>query len=209
MSVDDTFFSRFLDWTFNRPADGDPWYWTESRELSRDYEKILLSCTQLFESPARSLARYSSRQLDVGFQYMGSELGYLRLIFEPGVSLSIRQLTVRSMLPLFRDFFQFNPQDNTCFAWWRYTFAWGSPTGGNIYTQPFVVDALLTVLTSIIRIQSRQCVVSGLNGLGILAQVRSGEVMRIINEFLSETPGISSEIRDYAVTCRDSCGWIP
>jgi hypothetical protein len=57
----------------------------EDREFSTDYEKVLLFCIQLFEEPAKTLSVYSSKELQLGFGYMRSEAGYLRLIFEATV----------------------------------------------------------------------------------------------------------------------------
>jgi hypothetical protein len=208
MPLDDAFFAGFVAWIFDRNVDAEPWFNTDDREYSRDYEKLLLACIRLFEKPAHNLSRFSLPQLRQGFFYMGVDHGYLRLIFEPQVSLEIRRTAVNSMLTLFRDYFQIDPVDDTCNMWWEYVYFSASPSGRGIYDDDPIFDEILRVLASILRIQNDQCIISALRGLGLTTIVRNEAVKEIINRFIADFPNLSPEILSFAAGCRDSRGWI-
>ncbi len=127
-----------------------------------------------------------------------------------------------------------DPINSICYMWWDLFPTWGGSRGQDIQEKTpsrrarrrarnlaraeggsqvdkteaallTVDDVLLTVMTRTLRLESEACREGALHGLGHWQRHYPGRVEAIIDEWLSEAPHVSPELRQYAEAARRCC----
>jgi hypothetical protein len=209
-------FDQWVGFVFDHEITRPEWYWA----VRDDYEWLENSpvtvaeyWSRLFEEPGLLLERFSREQVGEGLWYLSSDAcsEYWRVITLDAVPSGIQERSVRSIGRLFERLFA--PQcgaelghlnyrksgsdalNMACYMWWHH-FPCGEVTSDRL-------RGCIEVMEGILKLKSEACCESALHGLGHLRRRNSVDVSGIVDRFLTESPRISRELKDYAERARD------
>jgi hypothetical protein len=192
-------FGQWIEWLFDRTSESDS---STDEEPEVPFENQISFCNIIFRSPRGCLFGYTDEQLILGFRFMGTDMGPLRLLSESSVQWSVRRNCILAISTLFRDFFSERPLGDTCFMWWEYVFMVASPSLNSFVADPALRDAFILVMREILDIENDNCRMSALHGLGHLAMKYPDRIEPIIEQFIVEKAPLPSRIVDYAIACK-------
>lgn len=210
---------RWVAYAFDRPVAQPEWYWDGDDHVDEPDPHAELDCfTRLCETPAPYLASISDAQLNQGFWYLlGSGASALTLAAHDGtIPVARWARCVRAFKPLFAEVFAprcsphlghrdepgADPLNSACYMWWDLLPLPRLPAGAG---RAALHDACLDTLESILALEHDACRESALHGLGHWAADAPRRVAAIVDHFLSATPGLRPELRDYALAARGGC----
>ena len=203
---------QFQEFIFNHPAsniisEDDVWYldfniWIDYDEL---YVKDLL--IKLFTHSHKLIEQYSLEQLDQGmWAIMGPNLNpsAYNLIwgFDCTLRLKDKIELIESMYFLFEKLFSQSALDTSCNMWWD-SFAYNYCVDGltdtkNTISDKVIQDAMFKTLSKILSLESKDCQLAALHGLGHL---RHPKTKKLINEYLNSNSSLNDEEIAYAKAC--------
>ncbi len=191
--------SSFESWiysVFQPPVEDAYWAWyMAGRGLEYPYVDTVNYATQFFQDPAFVLEEFTTAELIQGFEYMGSELGCLRLKLETAVPTENRLHFVDSMESLFEKLFRVEPLGSTCLYWWSGMMSFGPPRSENTMAKDVELRAhIFRVLDKTLRMDSIECVRSSLLGLGLMRRYEQETATAIIRSYLNAPSFTESSI---------------
>ena len=159
-------------------------------DLNADIEIFVGNCIKLFEDPTLLLERYNEKQLEGGLFYF---------ILSPKVSLNwflwrkdkpvyLRRRFIASSVNFFKKIFTVKPLEHSCFMWWDCLRDFGDEK------DPQVNEWMFEALSRILEIDSIDCQMSALHGLGHIEHVGK---KTLIEKFLRRHPRF--EDKEYAL----------
>lgn len=118
-------YDEWLGFVFDHPIHEPLWHFSENwdYELS-DPGKVLGYIDTLFNNPAPLLRRFSQPHIDQGFWFLPGPNGLMWLLASLTVPWESRRRTIRSMEPLFRDFFAQVELGSSVYMWWDSLFTY-------------------------------------------------------------------------------------
>ncbi|MEI6084893.1 MAG: hypothetical protein WCS70_11395 [Verrucomicrobiota bacterium] len=186
-------YEEWIRFAFDHPCiehpSDDPWHYTEEYEFICDPGVVLRYYVRLFREPLPSLSAYSDEQIEQGLWFIACH--HLPEIFgDKDVSPTERIECIEAMPFLFHRFFCDKPLGTICYMWWDLI-------GHCVEAMPDeqVVDATLHSLEKILALDSPDCQMSALHGLGHLKHPGKE---RIIRSYLAQNPELTDEARAYA-----------
>ncbi len=204
----------WIDHVFNHPVNKAAWYWSDNAEQwAGPREQIPLLIAETFERGGEVLAGFSDEQLSQGFWYVlgSTRLEFTDTLVDESIPLEVRSRALRSCVPLFEQIMMtrctnhlcddhgIGPLNLACYMWWDLV------RFGRWKDRPDVLPEIVATLRNLIAIPHDACRESALHGLGHLCWDCSDykpQVARIIDQFLTETPGLRPELLAYAEQAR-------
>jgi hypothetical protein len=188
----------FLEWVkfvFDHPVADEgkkEWYWDERWEWEADATRILEYSTRLFRNPGFLINEYTREQINQGFWFLLGATGQLsEYIWDKETDWRIREECVRAMADFFRRLFVENPIQESCYMWWDLLlFFTDNP-------DPKIEEAMLEALSEILVLDSEDCQISALHGLGHLGHEGKKNV---IEKYLASHSNLNDETRTYALS---------
>jgi hypothetical protein len=184
-------FDEWLEFVFNHPVTDPEWYRLGEFDLgwAGDPNRFLAFVTQLFQDPDVLLDKYSAEQIDQGFGYLLGLEGLERWIWEKAIDSTLRTECVMSMVNVFERLFKNASYSDACYMWWDHLRYFGKNP------DPKVKEAMLKALSQILEIDSQNCQISALHGLG---HIKHSEKSKVIEEFLNSHPELDEKTKSYA-----------
>lgn len=187
-------FDEWIEFVFNHPIaseNADAWYWDDDWEWeAEEAEHIIKYCIRLFRNPNFLLEKFSSEQINQGFWFLlGATEQLQNWLWNRGIDWKLREDCIMSMVGVFEQMFIQNPIEDACYMWWDLLRDFSDDQ------DPKTKDAMLAALSQILKLDSIDCQVSALHGLGHLEH--SGK-RKVIEQFLEAQPNLDDEMRDYA-----------
>lgn len=183
-------FEDWIEFAFNHPVaekTDDSWYWQDEWEWNGDVEHIIKYCIRLFRSPNFLLEKYSSEQLNQGFWYLLGTEQLADWVWDKEIEWTLREDCLMSMVETFNLMFRLNPIEDVCYMWWDLLRDFSKDQDSK------VIDTMFAALTQILEIDSINCQISALHGLGHLNH--SGK-KKAIEEFLKKHPNLDEETKN-------------
>ena len=185
-------FDEWLKFVFDHPVSEPAWYWDDTWKWEGDPHLLLKYATRLFSSSAFLPHEYSPEQLEQGFWFLLGGAGKLDYwVWAKEIDWSIRKACISSMVNVFEQLFVKNPLGETCYMWWDLL----DEFRGEDDPDPRIRDAMLESLSRVLQIESHNCQVSALHGLGHLSH---RDKKKVIEEFLRLHPNIDEKTEQYA-----------
>jgi hypothetical protein len=185
-------FNQWLKFVFDHPVSDPEWYWKEEWEWEGDPNLVLEYSIKLFRNPSFLLDEYSPEQIEQGFWFLMGPTGEVyRWIWNEDIDWLLRRECIISMVDVFEQLFAKNPLNNeNCYMWWDHL----RTIEDN--PDPKVREAMFEALSHILKMESHECQVSALHGLGHLEH--EGK-RALIEGYLASHPGIDAGIKEYAL----------
>jgi len=188
---DNLSFEDWLNFVFDSKWSSSKYEdYVELEDLGGDIDVFVKNCIKLFENPAFLLENYDSEQLEGGF------FGF---ILNPKVSLNwwiwnkenspdLRRQFIFSSVNVFKQVFTKNSLKNSCFMWWDSLRDFSEDKDRQVINWMFIA------LSQILEINSLECQMSALHGLG---HIEHGGKKKLIEEFLRKHRNFAD--KDYAM----------
>jgi|SRR5882672_5371160 len=190
INVDNYPFDEWVRFVFDHPVSEPEWYWDDAWNWEGDPRVWLKNATALFSSPEFLVQDYSPEQLEQGFWFLLGPAGKLdRWVWAEEIDWSIRADCISAMVNVFEQLFVKNPLGETCYMWWD--LLGESRDEGDTPVR----DAMLESLRRVLAIESLDCQVSALHGLGHLTH---GGKKKVIEEFLNVRSNLDEKTEQYA-----------
>ncbi len=208
-------YDEWLTYIFGRAAeDDDPFSMDWSFAATPVEVADLMRST--FLHSGRDLMAYSDRQVSLGLQALlfGNYAGFAHAVAGADVNDALKSEVVKSLLPLYKDCLAKrcppvlghrnesagNPLEFVTYMFWDV-----SPFDVMAFRTPSCTEALVEVLTAALRLPNDACVESALHGLGHFPRQLRHRAETAIDDWLSETPAVRSELLSYARAARSGC----
>lgn len=191
IDLDNYPFNEWIKFVFDHPVSQPEWYFSEDLEWSGKPELILKNAIQLFKDPTFLISRYSPEQVEQGLWFLlGPEGKLCDWLWDPTVSWILRQECILTMVSVFERLFTNNPFGQICYMWWDLLRSFDENPDRR------VLNAMFKALCKILKIESRECQMSALHGLGHLP-LRKKE--QVIEDFLDKHPDIDTKMKSHAL----------
>ena len=211
---DDLAFEPWVCRVFEHPVTDPEWYFGDRTDpWATEARMVLGYLTRLFEAPEFLMSAYSRPQVGQGLWYLVSGIGsgYMFFLHDAVIPWSVRYRTISSIPVLFQRLFANECGDAlghldkkgddllsmTCYMWWDIF-----PTMPEKPDQR-LAEAFLEAMANLLSLPSEACQESGLHGLGHEECRAPERVREIVDEFLEGNPGVSPELRQYALNARE------
>ncbi|HEX8474005.1 MAG TPA: hypothetical protein VF666_08230 [Pyrinomonadaceae bacterium] len=198
-------FEEWVEFIFNHPVTKPAWHWSDEWEYyASDGVKLVRYLIRLFREPSFLFERYSREQLEQAFWFVPTLLCFVSfrgLLWQKNLPWKLRRELIVSIGDLFERFFAVDALETSCFMWWDvlaygYHMTGGKPEDKN---GARVQQAMFETLKRILYLDSRDCRMSALHGLGHL---KHPELEKTIDEFLAAHTDLDEELKKYALQCR-------
>ena len=218
-------YNEWIDELFNRePVDEFELDWSEdffTAVYQMSSEQMLCLIATTFERAGSDLANYSDVQTALGINLLTNEVNDpLRVVYDVNVPLALRQRTIESFVPLYRDFFakrcdngmlddSHDPLDMRCYMLWDAGIMsiYGFMTNGNDPDREILCEAMMDMFEQILFIPNMACQESALHGLGhsimcchdreLFPKSYARRMVDMIKRFL-KIPSLEPKLRKYA-----------
>lgn len=182
LSFDNRSFDEGVDFIFNYLSNEklqDKWYAEEG--ITKRFGNIFAgNCIKLFNNPEFLLDKYSFEQINEGFVFILGPRVLIRMwLWNKNNHPELRREFITSMVNVFEKVFAKNPLKNSCFMWWDYL------RGFNDDKDLRVMDWMFEALSQILKINSLECQLSALHGLG---HIEHDGKKNLIERFLEDNP---------------------
>lgn len=185
-------FENWLDFVFDAKwsADSDETDDATIWNLDADPEVFVKNCIELFENPAFLPDRFTPEQLEGGFfSFILSPHWMLDWwIWKKDNPVNLRRRFIFSSVNVFKQVFTKISLKHSCFMWWDCLRSFDKNKDLR------VADWMFEALSQILKIDSIDCQMSALHGLGHIEH--SGK-KDLIEKFLRENPDFAEE--EYAL----------
>jgi hypothetical protein len=205
--------AQWVKHLFNHPVAEEAWYWDLGSEtFEAPPRQIAELITESFERSGELLSNFSDEQLNQGFWFLIGSSEYMLMLTQKSIPIEARRRALRSVAALFEQVMakrcsphlshlnerSANPLNSACYMWWDVLPIHGRPDDPE--RREFDAEALL-VLQRILDIPHDACRESALHGIGHWANYYP-ECADIVDEWLSRTSGLRSELITYAKNAR-------
>jgi hypothetical protein len=183
-------FDEWVKFVFDHPVFEPAWYWDDAWDWEGDPNVVLKNASRLFSSPEFLLQEFRPEQIEQGFWFLLGSAGKLdRWVWAKEIDWTIRKDCINSMVNVFEQLFVKNPLGETCYMWWDLL--------GEFRDEgdPAVRGEMLESLSRVLKIESYDCQISALHGLGHLTH---GGKKKIIEEFLNVRSTLDEKTKEYA-----------
>ena len=201
-------FEEFVEFVFDRdvPLEAERptareralrWYYTTDTVF--DLQSLSSHYVRLFSESVRLLGAFSKPRLKHGFSAIASGCSFSvkKLIWNTDLAFEHRELVVKSMFYLFRDFFAVEPLGHIANMWWDVLcYAWEtgqrrrSRGGEDLAMQ----DVMFGAMSEILSIDSEECRYAALHGLSHLHHPAE---LELLQRYMSVIPGLEKECENY------------
>ena len=204
---------EFQDWllhVFDHPVEDPEWYWASDAAVLRlAPAQAVEALGRLFEEAGTLLDGLPDDRAAQGLWYLVSAADYLQALGDPQLPQAPRLKALHAIENLFRDVFarRCSPAlthlkepggaalNEICFLWWDVVpFSarfWGGEAG-------FFGKACLAVMERTLSLPHDAVREGALHGLAQWHAEFPEEVRRIVTDFVNRTPGLRSELLDFA-----------
>jgi hypothetical protein len=177
------------------------WWWAE--ELNFEPTEHTQNLAAIFRDPESLQARYSREQLEQGFWYLisGAPGSLEDLIWSAVVPWSVRADLIDSTADLYQKLFAREALDTSVHMFWdALAYGYCVPTRhpDTNADDRRIQDAMFAALQQILEIESIDCRLAALHGLGHL---RHPNTEAAITRYLERHPDLTDEYRGYALAC--------
>lgn len=187
-------FDEWIEFVFNHPVpseNADVWYWKDEWRWEADAEHIIKYCIKLFRNPNFLLEKFSPEQINKGFWFILGDVELLQgCLWDRKIDWKLREDCIMSMVGVFEQMFIQNPIEDACYMWWDLL----RNFSGNQDAK--TKEAMLGALSQTLKLDSVDCQVSALHGLGHLEH--NGK-KKIIEQFLKADPNLDDKMKGYAI----------
>lgn len=201
--------AEFVKFIFEHPVanldqEEEPWHWDDDLYVDFDPAEILRLYVELFSSPAFLLDQYNKEVLDQGFWALQSNTlscSVVELIWDVDVDRNLRKQVIFSMFTLYKELFAINSLDTSANMWWdsiAYDYCCGNKFRDRSEEEREMQDAIFKMLGDVLYLNSLDCQIAALHGLGHL---RHPETETLILQYLESHPELDSEVKKYAMAC--------
>lgn len=191
-------FDEWIEFVFDHPVAEEmegKWYWKDEWEWQVDVETLINFCIRLFRTPEFLLEKFSPEQINQGFWLI---LGHIEMLqgclWDKRIDWKLREDCILSMVSVFEKMFVENPIEDACYMWWDLLRDFDKDQ------DPKTKEAMLVSLLQILELDSPNCQMSALHGLGHLEH--EGR-KKAIEEFLETHPNLDGEMRGYATAAME------
>jgi hypothetical protein len=195
--------AEVMDFIFAHPVPTiqGGWWWEVSVDI--DPEEYAARLTDVFRRADVLRSRYSREQLEQGFWMLisGADSSLEELLWNPAVSWSLRSALIQATVDLYEKLFRFDFLDTSAYMFWdglAYGYCVPTRHPETDMEDRRVQEAMFSALTQILDVESRQCQLAALHGLGHL---RHPDTERVISDYLERNPTLSEDHRRFAVAC--------
>jgi len=184
-------FDEWVDFVFAHLSNQefqDKWF-EEEGVLIRVGNRFAENCIELFKKPKILLEKYNGEQIEQGFEFILSP-GVLitSWLWDKNNNPQIRREFISSMENVFNEIFVVNKFENLCFMWWDYL------RGFDDDKDLQVMEWMFETLSGILKIDSIDCQMSALHGLG---HIEHRGKKNLIEVFLRKNSNFTD--KDYAL----------
>lgn len=185
-----------------RDATGNTNWWWNSTIVFEPVEHIA-HLTALFRQCDLLRARYTRDQLEQGFWFLisGAPGGLEDLIWEVSIPWDSRAALIEATVDLYRQLFAKDSLDTSAYMFWdALAYGYCVPTRypETDVEDRRVQDAMFAALQEILTIDSLDCQLAALHGLGHL---RHPDTEVTIARYLERNPALTDEYRQFARAC--------
>jgi len=204
--------SNWVGFVFDHPVSKLKWYEADNCLVWDDSpEHLVMFIAESFERSGELLQRFSDAQVDQGLWFLLFS-DYMAGFGNSAVPLSLRQRGLESFIPLFEGMMVkrcsphlshlgeqgANPLNSSCYMWWDHFRFHGNFNSAHCFDND---PEILNVMRRLLTIPHDACRESALHGLGHWHNYNS-RASGIIEEFLSLSPDLRSELVEYAQNAR-------
>ncbi len=184
-------FDEGVEFIFNYLSDEElqnKWYAVEGI-ATRFGDNFAQNFTKIFNNPESLLDKFTLEQINQGFIFILGPKVLIRMwLWNKNNNPELRQEFIFSMVNVFEKIFAKYPIQNACFMWWDYL------RGFNDDKDLKVMNWMFQALAKIIKIDSVECQMSALHGLGHIEHFGK---QKLIEKFLKQHPNFP--LKDYAL----------
>ena len=188
-------FDEWVDFIFDYLSDEERLNeWSREVGILQTFrDDFAKKCIRLFKEPEFLLKKYSSEQIEKGFDFIfGPYVLITMWLWDKDADVGLRREFIFSMLPVFEKVFTVNPLENACFMWWDYL------RGFNKDKDLRVMEWMFDTISEILKIDSFDCQMSALHGLG---HIEHPKKKSLIETFLRRHPNFPE--KNYALAAID------
>ncbi len=164
--------------------------YVELADLDGDIEVFVKNCIKLFENPAFLLEKYEPEQLEGGFFgfILNPKVSLDFWIWDKNSAPDLRRQFLFSSVNVFKQVFTKKPLEHSCFMWWDCLRNFDEDK--DLKTADWMCEAL----SQILEINSVDCQLSALHGLG---HIEHRDKKKLIEKFLQQNPKFDD--KEYAL----------
>jgi hypothetical protein len=211
---------EWITYILDHPVADPEWYRSEDApEWQGAPEDALTLIAETFEHGGELIARFTDAQLNQGFWFLVGDLGprFKDTLVDSQIPLAMRLRALRSFVPLFEQLMAIrcsphlshlaeqaaaNPLNSACYMWWDLLrFPLLELYGPAEAERDLFHSEILVILRRLLAIPHDACRESTLHGLGHWAH-HYPQAAEIVDEFVSNTPGLRPELVAYAERAR-------
>jgi hypothetical protein len=205
--------ARWVDTVFGGADPADPGNIDRLDNICRPDEPTLLKLIDVFGNPRMYLSAITDKVLDRAFW----DLDYMALpiLFDSVIDFQLRRRLISTFEILFRELFaerckpvlghqakEYEALNGICYMWWDFNYLLDYRAWELNPCDPVCLESMRSILT----IGNSACQESALHGLGHWHKRHDPSlqptVESMIDEFLRDTPGLSADLREYALAAR-------
>lgn len=209
-------YEQWIDFIFDHPMTDPAWYcdWDDELPFEATETDIARLIAETFTNAWIDLARFTDAQVNRGLWFLASPglSSFMRSLTNEEVPLEIRLAGIRSIFPLYRDFFQdrcpgilshlseMGSDLNTiCYMFWDVV-AIGSLKGNR--DEVALADAVFEVLARTLSLPHLACKEAAIHGYGEMQYYHPKRVATALDGFLAGEIG-NARLREYAENARE------
>jgi hypothetical protein len=193
-NLDKLNFDEWLDFVFDEKWADSKTEYEELSDFEGNLEVFVENCIKLFENPSFLLEKYNSIQLESGFFYfiLSPRVSLNWWIWDKRSSIDLRRSFISSSVNIFENVFTKNALEHSCFMWWDCLRDFRDDKDLK------VSDWMFAALSRILKINSLDCQLSALHGLGHIEHQGKKD---LIETFLRRNPNFAD--KEYALAAID------
>lgn len=192
LNLEECAFDEWVDFIFTQLSSEelqDRWF-NEKGLLITFGDGFAKNCIELFKRPELLLEKYTNEQIEQGFEFiLGARVLITMWLWDKNNNSQIRREFIFSMKSIFDEIFTKIKLENLCFMWWDYLRGFGNDKDLQVF------DWMFETLSPILEIDSTNCQLSALHGLG---HIEHREKKNLIENFLRRNPNFAD--KDYAIS---------
>ena len=184
-------FDEWIDFIFAQLSNEefkDKWF-SEQGLLMHFGDGFAKNCIKLFKKPKILLETFTNEQIEKGLEFiLGVDAFITMWLWDKNNNPQIRREFIYSMKNVFTEIFTEIKLENLCFMWWDYLRGFDNDKDLQVF------DWMFETLSQILEIDSTDCQLSALHGLG---HIEHRGKKNLIENFLRKNPNFAD--KDYAI----------
>jgi hypothetical protein len=209
-------YEQWIDFIFDHPVTDPPWYWDWDDELPFEATEtdFAMLIRETFTNAWIDLERFSNGQVNQGLWFLASPgcSSFMYALTNEGVPLEVRLAGIRSIVALYRDFFQHrclgtlshldelgSALNTICYMFWDVV-PMGSLKGNR--DEAALADAVFEVLAATLELPHLACKEAAIHGYGEMQYYYPERVKVVLDGFLAGEIG-NAGLREYAENAKE------